>query len=229
MYLYAWMKFVETAPERYDKSMEVMTGGLLSKIKNDIARQIPKGSNVLDIGCGTATLAIQLAKEGVIVTGLDCSLQMLEIAKQNIMRSHCKDITLVNESVTQLGLVFKENTFDYIVSTVALGEFPKEYLTFIFQECLKILKPGGHIIVADEVWPRKTWRRFLHAIVMAAAWIPQFLILRRVFYPIKDLESIIEGAGYLISEIKTYGINDSFLLVDAVPIGLQAPVKKFRC
>ena len=142
---------------------------------------------------------------------------MLEIAKKNVEQSDIdsKDINLVNESVTQLGRIFKENSFDYIVSTVALGEFPKEYLSFIFKECLKILKPGGCLIVADEVWPKRIWRRFLHSIVMISVWIPQFLILRRVCYPIKNLENIIEEAGYKISKTKTYGMNNSFLLVDA--------------
>ena len=86
-YLYAWMKFVETAPERYDKGMEIMTGGLLPKIKDDIVEVVEHNSTVLDVGCGTATLPIKLIKQnGCTVKGLDASWQMLKIAEKNVQK-----------------------------------------------------------------------------------------------------------------------------------------------
>lgn len=216
MYLYAWMKFVETAPERYDKGMEIMTGGLLTKIKNDIANTIPTGSKVLDIGCGTATLPIEIIKNGSMVTGLDCSSQMLDIARKNANDAgiNNEQLVLINDSVTQITNLFENESFDVIVSTAALGEFPKEYLHYIFEQCYRILKPGGRLIVADEVLPENIFARILHMLVMAAVWIPQFLVVRRVCYPIMNLTKIMERSGFSILKTKKYGYN-SFLLVNA--------------
>jgi ubiquinone/menaquinone biosynthesis C-methylase UbiE len=216
MYLYAWMKFVETAPERYDQGMEFMTAGLLNKVKDDVAAAIPKGANVLDIGCGTATLGIKLVKQGVKVAGLDCSDQMLEIAKKNMTKENIpsEQLVLIHDSVTQIKNIFADHSFDYIISTAALGEFPREYLIYIFQQCHRILKPGGRLIVADEVRPNGFWAKLFQTLVMVAVWIPQFLVVRRVCYPIKDLDKIIARAGFQINRTQKYGWN-SFLLIDA--------------
>ena len=216
MYLYAWMKFVETAPERYDKGMEVMTGGLLSKIKDDIVSLVPKGASVLDVGCGTATLPIKLVQNGSKVIGLDCSPQMLDIAQKNIQNANISNekLQLINDSVTQIKNLFADGNFDVIVSTAALGEFPKDYLIYIFEQCYRKLKPGGKLIVADEVWPESFLGRIIHTLVMAAVWIPQFLVIRRVCYPIKNLQKLIVQAGFKLISAKKYGLN-SFLLIEA--------------
>jgi ubiquinone/menaquinone biosynthesis C-methylase UbiE len=217
MYLYAWMKFVETAPERYDKAMDIMTGGLLPKIKADIVETVNNNSTVLDVGCGTATLAVKLIKQkGCKVKGLDASTQMLKIAEENAGKENVPmdKLDLINGSVTEIVKHFKEDSLDYIVSTVALGEFPKEYLDMILRQCYKVLKKGGKIIIADEVLAENFFARLLQYIVMAAVWIPQFLILRRVCYPVKDLKGIIQQAGFKIVHSKVYGLN-KFLLVEA--------------
>lgn len=40
-----------------------------------------EGKRVLDVGCGTGRMAVQLAKRGAYVVGIDISQHMLEIAK----------------------------------------------------------------------------------------------------------------------------------------------------
>ncbi len=45
-------------------------------------RGVPPGSNVLDAGCGSGSYAIELARRGYVVTGLDASAPLLAIARQ---------------------------------------------------------------------------------------------------------------------------------------------------
>ena len=199
--MYAWMVFVEIAPERYDIGMKIMTLGRLDKIKDMIAEVVEPNDEILDIGCGTGTLALRCLKKGAKVTGLDSSEFMLEQAEKNATEHGVSDrLQLIKDSVTQLRKYFQEESFDIIVATASLGEFPKSYLDYILRDCARILKKGGRLIIADEVQPEKRISRFLYKIVMGIVWIPQFLIVRRVCYPIKDLDNIIESAGFEIEE-----------------------------
>lgn len=125
MLMYGWMKFVEMAPERYDWAVRVMTGGRLDQIKDCVAEAVRPGDEVLDIGCGTGTLAVRCLKRGCRVTGLDSSEFMLkQAAKHAEENGMAGRLALVHDSVTQLGKHFADQSFDVVASTMAFGEFP---------------------------------------------------------------------------------------------------------
>ncbi|MCP4745628.1 MAG: class I SAM-dependent methyltransferase [Desulfobacteraceae bacterium] len=201
MLLYAWMLFVETAPERYDLGMKIMTLGRIDRIKKIIADRIKPGDKILDIGCGTGTLAVRCMKKGAYVTGIDSSEFMLEQAMKNAKASGLEEkLTVIKDSATQIDKHFENETFNYVIATCSLGEFPKSYLEYIFKRVNKLLKKNGKIIIADEMQPEGKWRRLFYNIIMGILWIPQFLIVRRVAYPIKGLPEIIENSGATITE-----------------------------
>lgn len=215
MLMYGWMVFVEHAPERYDFAVKVMTAGRLDLIKDRIARQIEPSDRVLDIGCGTGTLGVRCLRRGARVIGLDSSAFMLEQARRNAEQEGLGDrFELVKDSVTQLSRRFEPGSFDVIVSTMALGEFPREYLDYVLTNCHKLLRPGGRLLIADEVWPGGFFARLLYRISIALLWIPQFLLLRRVFFPIDDLRGIIERAGFQVGNVQTW-FASSFQLIFA--------------
>lgn len=216
MLMYGWMKFVELAPNRYDWAVKVMTGGRLDRIKEKIANEIQSGERVLDIGCGTGTLAVYCLKRGAEVTGLDSSKYMLFQSEKHAEEAGFMNrLTLVHDSVTQLRKHFTDENFDVIVSTMALGEFPREYLDFILADCRRLLKPGGRLLIADEVWPEKLWAKILYQIGMVILWVPQFLLLRRAFFPIKDLHGVIQSAGFTVKRVESWAAS-SFQLVYAM-------------
>ena len=208
MLLYAWMLFVETAPERYDVGMKIMTLGRLDRIKDLIAEVVRPEDRVLDIGCGTGTLALRCIAKGATVTGIDSSAFMLQQARKNAEAAGVTDrLRLVKDSATQLPKHFADGSFDTVVATAALGEFPKSYLEYIFQECRRLLKPGGRLIVADELQPENHISRFFYNLIMGILWIPQFLIVRRVAYPIEALPAILDAAGFRIDERRSFSLS----------------------
>src|SRR5262249_9537073 len=109
MLMYGWMKFVEIAPERYDWAVKFMTAGRLDQIKDRIAAFVHSGDRVLDIGCGTGTLGVRCMKQGASFVGLDSSRYMLEQAQKNAdLAGVCDQLTVVHDSVTQLGKQFQD-------------------------------------------------------------------------------------------------------------------------
>ena len=226
MLMYSWMKFVEVAPERYDWAVKVMTAGRLDRIKDIIAQAIHTNDRVLDIGCGTGTLAVRCLRRGAHVTGLDSSAFMLEQSKKNATAEGLDHkLVLIKDSVTQLRKHFADESFDVVMSTMALGEFPHQYLQYILRDCLRILKPGGRLIIADEVWPEGRAGRLIYQAVLALSWVPQFLLLRRVTYPIGNLRGIIKEAGFNLTDFQTWS-GTSFQLVFAEKVAAQESFAK---
>ena len=216
MLMYGWMVWVEHAPERYDWAVRLMTFGRIDRLKDQIAEQVQDGDKVLDIGCGTGTLAMRCIDRGADVTGLDASVFMLGEAERRAKEAGVEDrLTLVRDSVTQTHKHFPDEAFDLVTATMVLGEFPPDYLHYILRDCRRMLKPGGRVLIGDECWPRTLVVRTIYRLLMTIFWIPQFLFLRRPLFPIKDLDGIIRDAGFTVEQSTVFR-GTSFRLVNAV-------------
>jgi 2-polyprenyl-3-methyl-5-hydroxy-6-metoxy-1,4-benzoquinol methylase len=64
-------------------------------------------SSVLDAGCGTGRVAVELARRGVDVVGVDLDASMLETA-----RAHAASLTWIEHDLATLAL---DRTFDVVV------------------------------------------------------------------------------------------------------------------
>ena len=61
MRTFVLMKILESAPERYDAGIWLLTLGAITKSYDRLAKNIHPGQHVLDLGCGTGALAIRAA------------------------------------------------------------------------------------------------------------------------------------------------------------------------
>jgi S-adenosylmethionine-dependent methyltransferase len=70
----------------------------------------------LDVGCGTGTMAIRLARLGIHVTLLDSSQEMLDLAKRAAAESEVSErIVLQHGDASQLTKVFHPASFDVVL------------------------------------------------------------------------------------------------------------------
>jgi SAM-dependent methyltransferase len=128
--------------------------------------------NILELGCGTGRVSIELAKSGYFVTGLDLSEPMLEIYKnkiENLSQNIQEKINLINGNMAEFNLNKK-----YSLIIAPFRAFQALTNNNDIKNCLKCIKNhldinGLFIInvfrpykIMDESWcfePKIQWER----------------------------------------------------------------------
>jgi len=127
---------------------------------------IKKGDNVLFIGIGTGE-DLAFIPEGVSVTGIDITDEMLEIAKSKAEKLNLNDIKILNMDGQKL--IFNDNTFDIVILNLILSVIPDG--NQCLSEAYRVLKPEGKIAIFDKFLEERreanTIRKFLNKITMA--------------------------------------------------------------
>jgi len=100
-------------------------------------------SAVLDIGCGSGILVFELARHYEKVVGIDICQSMLEIAKTKRSTSNIQYILMDAKN-----LVLNEK-FDLITSASTFHHL--QNLPATLQAIKKLIKPGGKIVLLDNV------------------------------------------------------------------------------
>ncbi len=151
---YVYMKVLESAPVRYDQGMRLLTLGRLGGVHRDIAARLEPADRVLDLGCGTGALAVELARKGVGVVAVDISPpdagpgSPARTGTEYGGPSHATQLGAVDLDTT-----FEDDTFDAVVSTLVFSELSSDEIEYTLTECRRILRPGGRLSIADEVLP----------------------------------------------------------------------------
>jgi len=111
--------------------------------------RVESGESVLDVGCGTGTLAIAAKKRvgvGGSVHGLDASMEMLAKAKKKAGKA---DVEVSFKSGVAEALPFLDAQFDVVLSTVMLHHLPQKARLQCATEIRRVLKPDGRVLVVD--------------------------------------------------------------------------------
>jgi demethylmenaquinone methyltransferase / 2-methoxy-6-polyprenyl-1,4-benzoquinol methylase len=134
--------FDRLAPQ-YDRMNRVISLGLdRGWRKHTVAElDLPEGSLVLDLACGTGDLANDVVSRGHRAVGVDYSAGMLAAAHTGA--------SLVRADAAQLPL--RDGAFDGVVCGFALRNFVE--LTSVFSEVARIIRRGGRFVALDAAVP----------------------------------------------------------------------------
>ena len=113
--------------------------------------QIPlKNLKILDVATGTGDLAFELSKlQPASVTGVDIAENMLTIARKKAEQKSMQSIQFLSGDSEALD--FPPDTFDFV--TVAFGVRNFENLEKGISEMLRVLKPGGSLLILEFSQP----------------------------------------------------------------------------
>lgn len=121
------------------------------------------GERVLDLGCGTGTLAIWLkqALPGALVTGVDADEAVLIRARRKALQAGI-DVRLDRAMAEQLP--YADGSFERIVSSLFFHHLQLNEKRVTLREVYRVLAPGGQLHVADWGKPNPLLRVMFYAV-----------------------------------------------------------------
>jgi ubiquinone/menaquinone biosynthesis C-methylase UbiE len=116
-----------------------------AKLAGRIARELPRGSAVLEVAPGPGYFCIELAKlGGYSITGLDISHTFVEIAARKAAEA---GVHVEFRQGNASSMPFAKDTFDFLLCRAAFKNFAQPVRAL--QEMCRVLKPGGRGLIID--------------------------------------------------------------------------------
>ncbi len=104
-------------------------------------------ATILDMGCGTGSLSVVLARLGHKVTGIDLSPAMLSLAKE---KAATHRLQIEFEVMDAAFPHFPQQQFDMLICRHLLWALPEPKL--VLERWRKLLKPQGRLTLIEGFW-----------------------------------------------------------------------------
>ncbi len=137
-------EFFNRLAPRYDRHYYGAHGRLQYQRVIEVA-QTWKFASVLDVGCGTGGLLASLQRPRLKLAGADLSPGMIAEARKRLGKT--ADLKVADSA----RLPWKAGTFDLVVTTDSIHHWTDPAQAF--SEIRRVLKKGGHAVVADVYAP----------------------------------------------------------------------------
>jgi ubiquinone/menaquinone biosynthesis C-methylase UbiE len=169
-----------------------------------LARLAP-GEPVLDVGCGTGTLALAATRavgDAGSVVGVGASADMIALATAKASRAGA---SVSFRSAAAERLPFPDATFDAVLSTLMLHHLPAPLRRECVREALRVLRPGGRMLVVDFAAPSARHGGLLSRLHRHGGVPPDAIV------------ALLGGAGFHIVERGSVGMSDLQYVLAEVP------------
>jgi len=137
------------ANEYDDKRFTASSGRVIHamelKILQYFLKLAPRKGRILEVGCGTGRLLIELSRKGYTVDGVDASPGMLSKLQEKFENTELPLNFYVSESAK---MPFKDGSYNFVYSIRLLNQTESiEYALNTIKEMIRVTRPGGYILV----------------------------------------------------------------------------------
>ena len=139
------------APD-YDRLNHLMSLGVDRSWRRRALREIvdaERAQSILDIACGTGDFSLAIAGRmhpDSRITGLDLSEGMLAVMRDKVAKAGLQDRIGCEQGDSE-AMRFADASFDVV--TIAFGIRNFAHREAALQEILRVLKPGGHLVILE--------------------------------------------------------------------------------
>jgi ubiquinone/menaquinone biosynthesis C-methylase UbiE len=196
------------AAATYDLLIWLVTLGRERAFRDRMLRlaQLQPGESVLDVGCGTGSLAIaaksQVGPTGTVF-GLDASPEMIARAEMKARKARV-DVGFKNAFAQSLP--FPDSKFDVVLTTIMLHHLPKEARGQLAGEIRRVLKPGGRVLAID----------FGRTSLQRKSFIDHFH-RRHGHVKFEEIIAMLSEAGLRVDERGAVGMRDLEFVLATLP------------
>lgn len=118
-----------------------------------LGARLQEGARVLDVGCGGGWAVVQIAERfpRTSCVGIDVEPYSVDLARQLITERGLPDRCEARlQSAHELD---EDGSYDVATSFLVVHEIPPDVKQAAFAAVARALKPGGHFLIFDEVYP----------------------------------------------------------------------------
>ena len=191
---------------RYDLLVWLVTRGRERAFRQHLLElaAVRTGESVLDIGCGTGTLAIaattHVGPTGRVV-GIDASPQMVARATRKAIRAGTPAIF---QLAVAEQLPFPDGCFDVVLSTLMFHHLPRKTREECAKEIRRVLTPGGRVLVVDFGKPQNRRGLLAH-------------FHRHGHVVVADIETMLANLGFATVRTGPVGLRELQFIVAQAP------------
>ncbi|WP_319559721.1 methyltransferase domain-containing protein [Marispirochaeta sp.] len=114
------------------------------------AVKITKEDTVLDLGCGSGEIAINVAEHCKKLVAVDISAKMIDLCKRKISHNNIHNVFPVCGGL--LSYEHNSEPVDVVISNVVLHHLPDFWKLIALKNIYELLKPGGRFFLFDVVF-----------------------------------------------------------------------------
>jgi ubiquinone/menaquinone biosynthesis C-methylase UbiE len=181
----------------------------------ELTAGLSRGARVLEIAPGPGYLAVEMARLGFDVTGLDISKTFVEIATEH---AHAAGVSADFRQGDVAAIPLPTGSFDRVVSQAAFKNFADPVTAL--DEIHRVLRPGGIAVIQDmskdassadiagevRAMNLSGWNAFTTRMILGT-------VLRRRAYSPAQFESLVAESTFRTCAIRTEGIGLEVRLV----------------
>jgi ubiquinone/menaquinone biosynthesis C-methylase UbiE len=169
-----------------------------------------ESTRILDVGCGTGSLLVDLALAGAnLLAGVDLAPKILDVAREKLSAAHSS--ADLRSADVEDPLPWPAESFDVATVTGTLHHFYRPHDAL--REINRVLRPGGRLVVVDPSFVTPV-RQLFNLYLRAFPHDGDFH-----FYSLRGATSLVSSEGFGCSESRRVGLW-AYLLI---AVKSQAP------